>query len=67
MFNDILGWAEVFCLTFAAIAASRVALRGMVVALWLVEQRQADACPPTPVAVDPDLHAHAELAWRRAA
>jgi hypothetical protein len=65
MFEDVLGWAGVFCLTFAAIAASRLALRIMVVALWLIEQRQAPA--PQPAATGPDLRAEPAWAWRRAA
>jgi hypothetical protein len=64
MLDDVLGWAGVFCLTFAAIAASRLALRLMVLALWLIEQRQADA---RPVAAGPDLGAPSDLEWRRAA
>ncbi len=48
MFDDIVGWAEVFCLTFAAIAASRLALRILVLGLWLIEPRRSDA--PRPVA-----------------
>jgi len=65
MLNDVVGWAEVFCLTLAAIAATRLALRTVIVVHWLIAPRRPE--PRMTSQAGPNLRAPYRLEWPVAA